>query len=49
MKHCPVLLNKATINQIITILATFKNVLFPGHNHVLTIGRPTDNPSLADA
>ena len=26
-------------------LATSKNVLFPGHNHLLTIG--TDDPSLA--
>ena len=26
------------------MLATSKNVLFPGHNHLLTTG--TDNPSL---
>ena len=31
------------------MLATSKNVLFPGHNHLLTTGRPTDNPSLAGA
>ena len=29
------------------MLATSKNVLFPGHNHLLTTG--TDDPSLADA
>ena len=30
-------------------LATSKNVLFPGHNNLLTSGRPTDDPSLAGA
>ena len=29
------------------MLATSKNVLFPGHNHLLTTG--TDDPSLAGA
>ena len=29
---------KATINQVTTMLATSKNVLFPGPNHLLTIG-----------
>ena len=29
------------------MLAAFKNVLFPGHNHLLTIG--TDGPSIAGA
>ena len=38
---------KATIRQVITMLATSKNVLFPGHNHLLTTG--TDDPSLAGA
>ena len=28
----------ATIQQVTTMLATSKNVLFPGHNHLLTIG-----------
>ena len=28
---------KATIHQVTTMLATFKNVLFPGHNHLLTL------------
>ena len=28
--HCP---QKATIHQVTTMLATFKNVLFPGHHH----------------
>ena len=35
---------KATIHQVITILATTKNVLFPGHNHLLTTG--TDDQTL---
>ena len=34
---------KATIHQI-TMLATFKNVLFPDHKHLLTTG--TDDPTL---
>ena len=38
---------KATIHQVTTMLATSKNVLFPGHNHLLTTG--TDDPSLAGA
>ena len=38
---------KPTIHQVTTILATSKNVLFQGHNHLLTTG--TDNCSLADA
>ena len=29
---------KATIHQVTTILATSKNGLFPGHNHLLTTG-----------
>ena len=32
------LCKKATIHQVTTMLATSKNVLFPGHNHLLTIG-----------
>ena len=36
---------KSTIHQVTTALATSKNVLFPGHNHLLTTG--TDDPSLA--
>ena len=35
---------KATIHQVTTMLATSKDVLFPGHNHLLTTG--TDDPSL---
>ena len=35
---------KATIHQVTTMLATSKNVLFPGHNHLLTTG--TDDPTL---
>ena len=31
-----VLSKKVTIHQVTTILATSKNVLFPGHNHLLT-------------
>ena len=35
----------ATIHQVTTILATHKNVLFPGHNHLITTG--TDDQTLA--
>ena len=35
---------KAIIHQVTTMLATSKNVLFPGHSHLLTIG--IDDPSL---
>ena len=35
---------KATIHQVTTMLATSKNVLFPGHYHLLTTG--ADDPSL---
>ena len=28
---------KATIHQVTIMLANFKNALFPGHNHLLTI------------
>ena len=35
---------KATIHQLTTMLATSKNVLFPGHNHLLTTG--TDDLTL---
>ena len=38
---------KATIHQVTTMLATSKNVLFPGHNHLVTTG--TDDPWLAGA
>ena len=38
---------KATIDQVTTMLATSKSVLFPGHNHLITIS--TDDPSLAGA
>ena len=38
---------KATIHQVTTMLSTSKNVLFPGHDHLLTTG--TDDPSLAGA
>ena len=36
---------KASIDQVTTMLATSKNVPFPGHNHLLTTG--TDDPSLS--
>ena len=29
---------KATVQQITTMLSTSENVLFPGHNHMLTTG-----------
>ena len=35
---------KPTIHQVTTMLATSKNVLFPGHSHLLTTG--TDDPSM---
>ena len=34
----PSLHKKATILQVTTMLATFKNILFTGHNHLLTTG-----------
>ena len=34
---------KATVHQVTTMLAASKNVLFQGHNHVLTTG--TDDPT----
>ena len=43
----PSVQKKATIHQVTTMLATSKNALFPGHNHLLTTG--TDDPSLACA
>ena len=36
------LCNKATIYQVTTMLATSKNTLFPGLNHLQTAG--TDDP-----
>ena len=35
---------KAIIHQVTTMLATSKNVLVAGHNHLLTTG--TDDPTL---
>ena len=35
---------KVSIRQVTTMLATSKNLLFPGHNHLLTTG--TDDPIL---
>ena len=35
---------KNNIHQLITMLSTSKNVLFPGHNHLLTTG--ANEPSL---
>ena len=34
----------ATIHQLTTMLSTSKNILFPGHNHLLTTSG--DDPSL---
>ena len=31
-------MQKPTIHQVTTMLATSKNVLFPGHSHLLTTG-----------
>ena len=33
---------KNTIHQVTTLLSPFKSVLFPGHNHLLTIGTLSD-------
>ena len=35
-KQTQTLHKKATIHQVTTMLAISKNVLFPGHNHLLT-------------
>ena len=35
---------KAIIHQVATMVATVKNVLFPGHNHLLTTR--ADDPAL---
>ena len=45
--HSQSLGKKATIHQLTIMLSTFKNDLFPGHNHLLTSG--ADDPSLAGA
>ena len=39
-----IIAQKATIHQVNTLLATSKNILFPGHNHLLTTG--TDDLTL---
>ena len=38
---------KSTFHQVNTMLATCKNVLFPGHNYLLTTG--ADDPTLMSA
>ena len=38
---------KTTIDQVTTMLAPSKSVLFPGHNHLLTTG--ADDPALTGA
>ena len=40
-QHCA---KKATIHRVTTMLATSVNVLFAGHNHLLTTS--TDDPTL---
>ena len=45
--HCIALCTKNTIHQVTTMLATSRNILFTGHNHLLAIG--TDDPSLTGA
>ena len=42
INHCA---KKATIHQVTTMLATSKNVLFQGPNHLLTTG--IDDPTLS--
>ena len=41
--RAPYIAQTATIHQVTTMLATSKNVLFLGHNHLLTTG--IDDPS----
>ena len=36
MSLLPALRKKATIHQVTTMLDASKNVIFPGHNHLLT-------------
>ena len=36
--------NKATIHEPTTMLATSKNILFSGHNHLLTAGADDQAP-----
>ena len=43
--HFLPLCKKVTIHRVTTMLATSKNVVFSGHNHLLTTS--TDDPSLA--
>ena len=38
------MLLQITIHQVTTMLATSKNILFPGHNHLLTTG--ANDPTL---
>ena len=40
--HYLTLCKQNAMHQVATMLATSKNVLFPGHNHLLTTG--TDDP-----
>ena len=42
LPSCHYRAKKPTIHQVTTMLATSKNVLFPGHNHLPTTS--TDNP-----
>ena len=46
-KWCDPLGKTAAIHQVTTMLATSKNVLIPGHSHLLTTG--TDDTSVAGA
>ena len=43
----PTLGKKATIYHLTTMLSTSKNVLFPGHNHLLTTGADDPSPELS--
>ena len=42
--YCITQYKKNTIYQLTTMLSTSKNILFPGHNHLLTTG--TDDLAL---
>ena len=44
LRYMTVIAHKITMYQVNTMLATSENVLFPGHNHLLTTG--TDDSTL---
>ena len=53
---CPIIMcvislgiaQKNTIHQVTTMLTTTENVLFPGHNHLLTTRHFDHHPSVSE-